>query len=64
MEKGEADAASNDLIDLSMMIRKADYPDQYEIIDIGDNFDPKPFGAGVKKGRQALLGPLNQAIEA
>ena len=64
VEKGEADAASNDLIDLSMMIRKAEYPDQYEIIDIGDHFDPKPFGAAVKKGRQALLDRLNQAIEA
>jgi polar amino acid transport system substrate-binding protein len=64
VEKGEADAASNDLIDLSMMIRKADYPDEYQIIDIGDHFDPKPFGAAVKKGRQALLDRLNQAIEA
>jgi ABC-type amino acid transport substrate-binding protein len=63
VEKGEADAASNDLIDLSMMLRQADRPDAYEVIDIGDRFDPKPFGVGVKKGRQSLIDRLNPAIE-
>lgn len=64
VEAGKADAASNDLVNLSMMIREADHPDQYEIIDIGDHFDPKPFGVAVKKGRQSLLDALNPAIEA
>jgi len=64
VEKGEADAASNDLVDLSMMLGQADHPDDYEVIDIGDRFDPKPFGVGVKKGRQSLVGQLNQAIES
>jgi len=41
-----------------------DHPDDYEVIDIGDRFDPKPFGVGVKKGRQSLVGQLNQAIES
>jgi len=63
VEKGEADAASNDLIDLSMMISEADHPGDYEVIDIGDHFDPKPFGVGVKKGRQSLIDRLNAAIE-
>jgi putative glutamine transport system substrate-binding protein len=64
VEKGEADAASNDLIDLSMMLRQADHPDEYEVIDIGEHFDPKPFGVGVKKGRQSLIGRLNEAIDS
>jgi putative glutamine transport system substrate-binding protein len=63
VEKGEADAASDDLIDLSMMLRQADRPDDYEVIDIGDRFDPKLFGVGVKKGRQSLIDRLNPAIE-
>lgn len=64
VETGKADAASNDLINLSMMIREAVHPDRYEIIDIGDRFDPKPFGVAVKKGRQSLLDELNPAIES
>jgi len=63
VEKGEADAASNDLIDLSTMLTEADHPGDYEVIDIGDRFDPKPFGVGVKKGRQSLIDRLNAAIE-
>ncbi len=63
VEKGEADAASNDLVDLSMMVSEADRPNDYEVIDIGDRFDPKPFGVGVKKGRQSLVDRLNAAIE-
>jgi len=62
--KGEADAASNDLINLTMMLRASDHPERYEIIDIGDRFDEKPFGVAVKKGRQSLVGLLNQAITA
>jgi ABC-type amino acid transport substrate-binding protein len=61
--KGEADAASNDLINLTFMQNAADHPDRYEIIDIGDRFEPKPFGIAVKKSRHALAARLNQAIE-
>jgi ABC-type amino acid transport substrate-binding protein len=61
--KGEADAASNDLINLTMMQRASDRPDQYDVIDIGDRFDQKPFGVAVKKGRQSLVDLLNQAIK-
>ena len=60
--KGEADAASNDLINLTMMLRASNHPERYEIIDIGDRFDEKPFGVAVKKGRQSLVDLLNQAI--
>ena len=63
MAKGEADAASNDLINLMMMQRASDHPDRYDIIDIGDRFDQKPFGVAVKKGRQSLVDCLNQAIK-
>ncbi len=60
---GEADAASNDLINLTMLQRGADHPARYELIDIGDKFEPKPFGIAVKKGSRVLVGLLNQAIE-
>jgi ABC-type amino acid transport substrate-binding protein len=61
---GEADAASNDMINLTMMHRASDHPERYEIIDIGDRFDQKPFGVAVKKGSHAFVDLLNQAIEA
>lgn len=61
--KGDADAASNDLINLTMMRRASDQPGRYEIIDIGDRFDEKPFGVAVKKGRRSLVDLLNKAIE-
>lgn len=62
--KGEADAASNDLINLTMLQRASDNPDAYRIIDIGDHFDEKPFGVAVKKGRRSLVELLNKAITA
>jgi putative glutamine transport system substrate-binding protein len=62
--KGEADAASNDMINLTMMERACDRPDLYEIIDIGDRFDEKPFGVAVKKGSHSFVNLLNRAIEA
>ena len=62
--KGEADAASNDMINLTMMERACDRPDLYEIIDIGDRFDKKPFGVAVKKGNHPFVDLLNRAIEA
>jgi putative glutamine transport system substrate-binding protein len=61
--KGEADAGSNDLINLTMMQRAADHADRFDIIDIGDRFDEKPFGVAVKKGRQSLVDLLNEAIK-
>jgi putative glutamine transport system substrate-binding protein len=44
------------------MHRASDRPDQYDVIDIGDRFDQKPFGVAVKKGRQSLVDLLNQAV--
>jgi ABC-type amino acid transport substrate-binding protein len=61
--KGEADAASNDLINLTMLQKAAAHPKRYDIIDIGARFDPKPFSVAVKKGRQTLVDRLNQVIE-
>jgi ABC-type amino acid transport substrate-binding protein len=63
VDKGEAEAASNDMINLTMLRAGSANPEQYSIIDIGDRFDPKPFGMAVKKGDRTLLGLLNQAIE-
>lgn len=62
--KGEADAAANDLINLTMLQHAWKRPDDYVLIDIGDRFDAKPFGIGVKKGRQSLVVLLNEAINA
>ena len=61
---GEADAASNDMINLTMMHRAWEHSELYEIIDIGDRFDEKPFGVAVKKGNQVYVDLLNEAIEA
>ena len=61
--QGEADAASNDLIDLSFLRSASDHPDQFRLIDIGARFEQKPFGIGVKKGDRALVDRLNKAIE-
>jgi len=63
IDEGEADAASNDMINLTMLRAGSAHPERYSIIDIGDRFDPKPFGVAVKKGHRTLLGLLNQAIE-
>jgi putative glutamine transport system substrate-binding protein len=64
VDKGEADAASNDMINLTLLRKGAPDADRYEIIDIGDRFDPKPFGMAVKKGDAELLARLNAAIDA
>lgn len=61
---GEADAASNDMINLTMMHRASDHPERFEIIDIGDRFDKKPFGVAVKKGNRPFVDLLNRAVEA
>jgi len=61
---GEADAASNDMINLTMMHRASDHPERYEIIDIGDRFDTKPFGVAAKKGNRPFVDLLNRAVEA
>ncbi len=60
--KGEADAASNDLINLQLMQRRSGYPDRYRIVDLGNRFDPKPYGVAVGKGNTSLVAPLNAAI--
>ena len=64
VEKGEADAASNDLINLRLMRKSSRRPDRYRIVDIGDRFEPKPYGVAIKKGDQVLVGLLNEAIES
>ncbi len=60
----EADAASNDLLDLRFLRSASDQPDQYELVDISARFDLKPFGIAVKKGNSALVERLNKAIDS
>jgi polar amino acid transport system substrate-binding protein len=62
--KGEADAASNDMINLMLMRSAADHPELCDIVDVGDRFGKKPFGVAVKKGRRALVDGLNEVIES
>lgn len=62
LAKGQADAVSNDLINLTMLQRSADNPDRFATVDISARFEPKPFGVAVKKGRQDLVDRLNEAI--
>ncbi|WP_336492223.1 transporter substrate-binding domain-containing protein [Methylobacterium nigriterrae] len=64
IDRGEADAASNDMINLTLLRAGSTHPERYSLIDIGDRFDPKPFGMAVRKGHRTLLGLLNQAIES
>ena len=64
VEKGEADAASSDLINLMLMRKYAAHPEQFDIIDIGDRFPEKPYGVAVKKGQWAFVAALNGAIES
>lgn len=59
---GAADAASNDNINFALMRKNAVRPDLFEILDIGDHFDPKPFGIAVRKGHRELVDLLNQTI--
>lgn len=60
---GEADAASNDDVNLHRMLKNLADPDAFEVIDIGDHFDLKPFGIAVKKGNQELVNALNAIVE-
>lgn len=60
--KGGADAASNDDINLKRMHKSLAHPEDYEVIDIGDHFDEKPFGIAVKKGNRELVEFLNKTI--
>ncbi|MEA5472826.1 transporter substrate-binding domain-containing protein [Synechococcus sp. CCY9201] len=62
--RGDADAASNDRINLTCLKDASPHPDDFEIIAIGERFDPKPFGIAVKKGRLDLVNLLNEAIES
>lgn len=59
---GAADAASNDNINFALMRKNAVRPDLFEILDIGDHFDLKPFGIAVRKGHRELVDVLNQTI--
>jgi len=62
VENGEADAASNDLINLTLMQKASPHPERFRLIDIGDKFDKKPFAIAVKKGSTSLVAALNSAI--
>lgn len=59
---GTADAASNDNINLLLMRKHSTDPERFEILDIGDHFDPKPFGIAVRKGNRILVDALNRTI--
>lgn len=59
---GSADAASNDNINLKLMRKHSASPEMFEILDIGDHFDPKPFGVAVRKGNPELVDSLNRTI--
>jgi ABC-type amino acid transport substrate-binding protein len=61
--EGQADAASNDMINLTMMRMASANPEDYRIIDLGDRFPPKPFGIAVNKNNRGLVQQLNQAID-
>jgi len=63
VENGEADAASNDLINLTLMQKASPHPERFRLIYIGDKFDKKPFAIAVKKGSKSLVTLLNGAIE-
>jgi len=63
VENGEADAASNDLINLMLMQKASPHPERFRLIDIGDKFDKKPFAIAVKKGNTSVVTLLNVAIE-
>lgn len=63
IDRGEADAASNDMINLTLLRAGSAQPERYAIIDIGDRFDPKPFAMAVRKGDRALLDLVNQVLE-
>jgi len=62
IEAGAADAASNDMINLTMLRMGSGRADDFTIIDIGDRFDPKPFGIAVKKGSAGFVALLNAAV--
>ncbi len=59
---GEADAASNDDINFALMRKNSARPELFEILDIGDHFEPKPFGIAVRKGNHELVDFLNRTI--
>lgn len=59
---GEADAASNDNINLALMRKNSAQPGFFKILDIGELFDPKPFGVAVRKGNRELVDLLNLTI--
>jgi polar amino acid transport system substrate-binding protein len=63
VENGEADAASNDLINLTLMRKASLHPERLRLIDIGERFDKKPFAIAVKKGNKKLVTSLNAAVE-
>ncbi|MCO1336682.1 transporter substrate-binding domain-containing protein [Microbulbifer sp. OS29] len=64
LRSGNADAVSNDIINLVLLREASAYPTQYKLVDISGEFDEKPFAIGVKKGNQKLLNQLNMAIES
>jgi ABC-type amino acid transport substrate-binding protein len=61
---GQADAASNDLIDLAFLRSASSNPARFKLVDIAAKFQPKPFGIAVKKGNRTLVVRLNEAINS
>lgn len=64
VQSGNADAASNDIINLVLLRKASAYPTLYRLVNISGDFPPKPFGIGVKKGNKELLERLNAALES
>ncbi|MFM7641042.1 MAG: hypothetical protein ACKO45_05775 [Cyanobium sp.] len=61
--RGDADAASNDQINLTCLNQASADAENHVIIDLSEHFEPKPFGIAVKQGRSEFLGQLNRVIE-
>ncbi|AWF80998.1 hypothetical protein BTJ40_09335 [Microbulbifer sp. A4B17] len=64
VQSGNADAASNDIINLILLRKASAYPTLYRLVNISGDFPPKPFGIGVKKGNKELLERLNTVLES
>lgn len=62
LKSKKADAMANDNVNLRLLRASLEDPDQFTLVDIGDDFPKKPFGIGVKKGRRDLLERINRAL--
>ena len=62
VKRGQADAASNDRINLAAILQAWPDRDNYRIVDIGSLFPAKPFGIAVRKGSPRFVWLLNNAL--